>query len=64
MCFLVNKTKDISEQEIISQLYKTKEDIKNLLKEDDDITQRRKELKDNLVFLKNSFNILNIEINK
>ena len=64
MCFLVNKTKDISEQEIISQLYKTKEDIKNLLKEDEDITQRRKELKDNLVFLKNSFNILNIEINK
>ena len=64
MCFLVNKTKDISEQEIISQLYKTKEDIKNLLKEDEDITQRRKELKDNLNFLKNSFNILNIEINK
>ena len=64
MCFLVNKTKDISEQEIISQLYKTKEDIKNLLKEDEDITQRRKELKENLNFLKNSFNILNIEINK
>ena len=64
MCFLVNKTKDISEQEIIAQLYKTKEDIKSLLKEDEDITQRRKELKDNLNFLKNSFNILNIEINK
>ena len=64
MCFLVNKTKDISEQEIISQLYKTKEDIKSLLKEDEEISQRRKELKDSLVFLKNSFNILNIESNK
>ncbi len=64
MCFLVNKTKDISEQEIISQLYKTKEDIKSLLKEDEDISQRRKELKDSLIFLKNSFNILNIESNK
>ena len=64
MCFLVNKTKDISEQEIIAQLYKTKEDIKSLLKEDEDISQRRKELKDSLIFLKNSFNILNIESNK
>ena len=63
MCFLVNKTKEISEQDMIAQLYKSNEDVKKLLQEDPAICEKRKELKDNLAFLKSSLNILNNEAN-
>ncbi len=63
MCFLVNKTKEISEQDMITQLYKSNEDVKKLLQEDPAICEKRKELKDNLAFLKSSLNILNNEAN-
>ena len=63
MCFLVNKTKEISEQEMITHLYKSNEDVKKLLQEDPAISEKRKELKENLSFLKSSLNILNNESN-
>ena len=63
MCFLVNKSKDISEQKMIEILYKSKVDIKNLLKEDPIITEKRKEIKEQLSFLKTSFSILDQESN-
>lgn len=63
ICFLVNKSKDISEQKMIEILYKSKVDIKNLLKEDPIITEKRKEIKEQLSFLKTSFSILDQENN-
>ena len=63
ICFLVNKSKDISEQKMIEILYKSKVDIKNLLKEDPIITEKRKEIKEQLSFLKTSFSILDQESN-
>ena len=63
MCFLVNKTKEISEQEMITHLYKSNEDVKKLLQEDPAISEKRKELKENLSFLKSSLNILNNKSN-
>ena len=63
MCFLVNKTKEISEQEMITHLYKSNEDVKKLLQEDPAISEKRKELKENLSLLKSSLNILNNESN-
>ena len=61
MCFLVNKIKEISEQDMITQLYKSNEDVKKLLQEDPAISEKRKELKENLAFLKSSLNVLNNE---
>lgn len=63
MCFLVNKIKEISEQDMITQLYKSNEDVKKLLQEDPAISEKRKELKENLAFLKSSLNVLNNEAN-
>ena len=63
MCFLVNKTKEISEQEMITHLYKSNEDVKKLLQEEPAISEKRKELKENLSLLKSSLNILNNESN-
>ena len=48
---------------MIAQLYKSNEDVKKLLQEDPAICEKRKELKDNLAFLKSSLNILNNEAN-
>lgn len=59
MCFLVNKTKNISEQQMIVELYKSDKDIKDYLKEDPVIIEKRKELRESLAFLRNSLNVLN-----
>ena len=48
---------------MITHLYKSNEDVKKLLQEDPAISEKRKELKENLSFLKSSLNILNNESN-
>lgn len=61
VCFLVNKTKEISEYSMVEKLYKSNEDIKKLLMEDNAVIEKRKEIKDNLSFLKNALLVLEKE---
>lgn len=63
VCFLVNKTKEISEYSMVEKLYKSNEDIKKLLMEDNAVIEKRKEIKDNLSFLKNALLVLEKESN-
>ena len=63
VCFLVNKTKEISEYSMVEKLYKSNEDIKKLLMEDNAVIEKRREIKDNLSFLKNALLVLEKESN-
>jgi dynamin 1-like protein len=58
MCFLVNQSKMMAEKEMVSQLYKSN-DLESLLQEDPIIGTQRKHIKDQLIRLKNSMDVLN-----
>ncbi len=57
MCFLVNQSKMMAEKEMVSQLYKSNE-LESLLQEDPFIGKKRKIIKDSLMYLKSSLEIL------
>jgi hypothetical protein len=58
MCFLVNQSKMMAEKEMVSQLYKSN-DLEVLLQEDPFVNKKRKQIKDSLLYLKSSMEILN-----
>ncbi len=57
MCFLVNQSKMMAEKEMVSQLYKSN-DLEALLQEDPIIGTQRKQIKDQLMRLKASMEVL------
>lgn len=58
MCFLVNQSKMMAEKEMVSNLYKSN-DLEVLLQEDPYVNKKRKTIKDSLLYLKSSMEILN-----
>jgi hypothetical protein len=58
MCFLVSQSKKMAEKEMVSQLYKSS-DLESLLQEDPLIGTQRKQIKDQLMRLKASMEVLN-----
>lgn len=57
MCFLVNQSKMMAEKEMVSNLYKSN-DLDTLLQEDPYVGKKRKNIKDSLLYLKSSLEII------
>jgi dynamin 1-like protein len=57
MCFLVNESKMMAEKEMVIQLFKSNE-LESLLQEDPYLGKKRKLIKESLVYLKNSIDII------